>query len=132
MAWRISAPSQGATARASGQGQRAIVQPKAMPAQAGQVRGAQRVHQRDRGVHFAHRHRVQPQAVGDGLAAIQREALAPAVEVFVLAQPPPHEVVPRQRQAQPYDQRIQCAQRAMAERLVHGGRIARGRSNVFR
>jgi hypothetical protein len=39
MAWRISAPSQGATARASGQGQRAIVQPKAMPAQAGQVRG---------------------------------------------------------------------------------------------
>ena len=36
---RISQPSAGATARASPHGQRASVQPKAMPTQAGQVRG---------------------------------------------------------------------------------------------
>jgi hypothetical protein len=88
------------------------------------VRGAQRVDQRDRGVDFAHRDRVQPQAVGDRFAAVEREALAPAVEILALAQAAPDQVVQRKRQRDPDDQRIQRAQRAVAERLMHGGRIA--------
>src|SRR5207342_129377 len=76
------------------------------------------------GIDLANRDRVQPHAIGKAAAAIEREALAPAIEVLALPQPPPDQVIQRERQRDPAHQGIQAAQQPLTGGFMHGRRIA--------
>ena len=67
------------------------------------------VHQRARRDHFAHRHRVHPDRVVQVELAVEPGvALGPPLQVLALAHAAPDEMVERDREGEPQDQRVQA------------------------
>ncbi len=76
----------------------------------------QRLHQRQRGIHLAHRHRVHPQrARMHRIVVADSVALRPALQVGRLAEAAPDQVIDRDGSNQVQGRRIQDAQEALDE-----------------